>query len=255
MRLKGTVLFILALSLIALFVAVVLFTLFSGASLWLYAIIYFVLIFLWYKPVLVFYHSFRAGHMLKQGDLEGVSLSYQHIARLKRNEGYGDYAQGLAYYYQRDWHKAKAAFERALERGIKTQKKTMEPLTRMALMAVNMQLGKKREAMQWMNEIEEQMNTGNHLSSKLLALFYTLKGEWLYHQGQQGESEKAFELAHAHDADLIGEEAYYYAKLLVELGKEAQAKRVLKRLLDPQNKWEFLRVDRKQAEKLLQTIG
>ncbi|GGK12042.1 hypothetical protein GCM10010965_01310 [Caldalkalibacillus thermarum] len=182
---KRTVIFILALIIMVLFVSVVLVVLFSGASLWLYALIYLVLIFLWYKPALVFYHSFRAGHMLKQGDLKGVSLSYQHIARLKRHEGYGDYAQGLACYYQRDWHQAKAAFEKALERGIKTQPKTTEPLTKMALMAVNMQLGKQREAKRWMVDIEEQLAEGRRLSSKLLALFYALKGEWLYHQGRK----------------------------------------------------------------------
>jgi hypothetical protein len=77
------IIFLLALFLLILVVALMIFVLFAGPSLWVYACIFVLLFFLWYKPLLVLYHSFKAGHMLKQMDFEGVSAQYNKMTELK----------------------------------------------------------------------------------------------------------------------------------------------------------------------------
>jgi tetratricopeptide (TPR) repeat protein len=239
----------------SLFVAFIFSVIFTTTSPWTYVVIYLLLFYIWYKPTLVLYHSIKAGHMLKKKEYSGVSKEYQKIAELKKNEGYGDYANGLAYYYQKNFSQAKDFFEKALERGIRTQKKAIEPLTKMALVATYMELKKWRKAQEYIEEIEHNMESGKKLSPKLLAIFYPIKGEFLYHQKQEESALRAFQLGYTRYPELMGEESYYYAKLLIQRQKYDEAKDILQKLLSPSQKWKFFRVKEEEAMQLLKQVS
>jgi tetratricopeptide (TPR) repeat protein len=239
----------------SLFVAFIFSVIFTTTSPWTYVVIYLLLFYIWYKPTLVLYHSIKAGHMLKKKDFIGVSNEYQKIAVLRKKEGYGDYANGLAYYYQKNYSLAKDSFEKALERGIKTQKKAIEPLTKMALVATNMELKKWKKAQEYIEDIEHNMESGKKVSPKLLAIFYPLKGEFLYHQKQEESALRAFQLGYTRYPELIGEESYYYAKLLIQRQKYDQARNILQKLLSPGQTWKFFRVKEEEAIQLLKQIS
>jgi tetratricopeptide (TPR) repeat protein len=247
------IIFLLALFLLILVVALIIFVLFAGPSLWVYACIFVLLFFLWYKPLLVLYHSFKAGHMLKQMDFEGVSAQYNKMAELKQKEGFGDYARGLAHYYRKNWIQARKSLEKALERGIKTQHKTIEPLTKIILMTTYMELGQMRLAKETMDDIDEHYLQGKKLPSKLQGVYHPLKGEWFYHNGNVDAALDCFEKGYASFPDLIGEEAYYYARLLAERQQKDEAQRILRPLTDHQ-RWKFFRISPEKAEALLRRI-
>lgn len=200
--------------------------------------------------MLVLYHSVKAGHMLKKKDYRGVSSHYEQIAQLKKNEGYGDYAEGLAYYYQKNWNQAREAFESGLERGIKYQKKSMEPLTKMALITTYMQLNKWNKAGQLLEQIENDMDQGKKIPAKLHAVFNPIKGEFLYHKQLVESALSAFRLGYARYPELMGEEAYYYAKLLAGKNQVEEAKAILDQLLNDENDWKFFRISVEDVKNL-----
>lgn len=193
--------------------------------------------------------------MLKKRDYDAVSEEYRKISSLKKNEGYGDYASGLAYYYQKNYSKAREAFEAALERGIKTQKKSMEPLVKIALITTNIELKKWKNAQEQIEELEMGMEKGKKLPVKLHAIFYPIKGEFLYHHNEEENAFFAYELGYARYPELMGEEAYYYAKLLIARKKNEDAKRILLKLLSPEHSWKFFRIEEEEAQKLLEEIS
>lgn len=205
--------------------------------------------------MLVLYHSLKAGHMLKKKEYNAVSEEYKKIASLKKNEGYGDYALGLAYYYQRNFSKAKEAFENALERGIKTQKRSMTPLVKIALITTNIELKKWKNAQQQIEELEQDMEKGKKLPVKLHAIFYPIKGEFLYYHKQEERALRAFELGYLRYPELMGEEGFYYAKLLLNRQKNEEAKMILTKLLNQENRWKFFRIREEEAQQLLQEIS
>jgi tetratricopeptide (TPR) repeat protein len=239
----------------SLIVASVFSVIFTATSIWTYVLIYLLLLYIWYKPTLVLYHSLKAGHMLKKKDYLAVGKEYHKIADLKKNEGYGDYANGLAYYYQKKFPQAKDSFEKALERGIKTQKKSIEPLTKMALTATYIELKKWKKAEEYIEDMEKGLESRNKIPPKLLAIFYPIKGEFLYHQGQEEDALRAFELGYAKYPELMGEEAYYYAKLLVHRNKYDEAKQILQKLLSQDQQWKFFRIKEEAAIQLLKQIS
>ncbi len=192
--------------------------------------------------------------MLKHRDYEAVAYEYNKIAPLKKNEGYADYAYGLGYYYQKKFQSAKQAFERALEKGIRTQKKTMEPLVKIALITTNVELRKWNEAKKWIDDLEKEMEKGKKLNPKLLSIYYPIKGEYFYHLQRYQEAKRAFDLAYIRYPDLVGEEAYYYAHLLHKEGEDKKAKEILRKLLQEKHAWKFFRVPKQKAIDLLRNI-
>jgi tetratricopeptide (TPR) repeat protein len=235
-------LWVLGALLVVFFALVLVLSLLFTTSWWFYALIYLLLIALWYKPTLVFYHSMKAGHMLKRREFEAAAQLYEKIAHLKQKEGYGDYAQGLAFYYRRHFQQAKRSFERALERGIKTQKQAMEPLVNVALLTLELELKRWKHAQEMMDRFEKEMEGGKKVSPKILSLFYALKGEYLYKKGRLEEAASSFKQAYARFPELMGEEAYFYARTLYELGRKEEAVKLLKDLLAPKHEWKFFRL-------------
>lgn len=205
--------------------------------------------------MLVLYHSLKAGHMLKKKEYDAVSEEYRKISKIKNNEGYGDYALGLAYYYQKNFSKAREAFETALERGIKTQKKSMEPLVKIALITTNIELKQWKNAQQQIEDIEKDMEKGKKLPVKLHAIFYPIKGEFLYYHKEEESALRAFELGYLRFPELMGEEAFYYAKLLITRQKNEKAKEILSKLLRQEHRWKFFRIKEEEAQQLLEEIS
>lgn len=251
---KDKLMLLAAVLIIIIFVAFVLTVLIGTAAWWLYALIYALLFYIWYKPVLVFYHSWRSGHMLKRRDFSGVSQAYFQIARLKKNEGYGDYAEGLAYYYERNWAKARESLEEALNRGIRTQKKIIEPLTKMILIATLIELKQWSKAKTIIDSLDDKLKERSSLPPKLQVIYFPLKGEWLFHQEHYAEALEIFEKSYVRYPDLMGEEAYYYAVLLQQNHRTEEAITVLQTLLQQNNRWKFFRINAKKAEKLLEEL-
>jgi tetratricopeptide (TPR) repeat protein len=231
-------------------------SLFTSQSLFWYSLFYFLLLVIWYKPVLVLYHSLRAGHMLKKKKYTQVSEHYFKIAQIKKKEGYGDYAKGLAYYYQKDFKEARSSLESALAKGIRSQKKSSVPITKLALLTVYMELKKWHSASQLLQELEADVsNKKKVFPNKLLAIFLPIKGEYLYYQNMKEEAFLAFQEGYAKYPDLMGEEAFIYAKILSERGERNQAISILTNLLSLENEWKFFRMNKREAKLLLENIS
>lgn len=250
--LKQKILFLSGLLLILLFTMLVISIVFVGQSWWIYVLIYAVLIYLWYKPLLVIYHSTVARHMLKEMNYTGVSAEYNKIAQLRKNEGYGDYAQGIAHYYQKQWIHAKQALQKALDKGITTQKKSMEPLAKIILMTTFIELGELNKVKRIIAELDEDIQKKGKIPPKLYSVYYPIKAEWQYHQGMHTEAIQSFATAYEYQPELIGEEAYYYAKLLIEDQQFEHAQSILDDLLLKDNRWKFFRISEADAVKLKQ---
>jgi tetratricopeptide (TPR) repeat protein len=229
--------------------------LFSIESFYLYVLIYIILFMFWYKPMLILYHSLRAGHMLKKKAYDDVSKAYEQIMNIKKNEGYGLFAQGMAHYYQQAFKDATVSIEQAFKQGIKTQRKTTEPLAKMVLLACYMELKKWHKAQQIIEDLQEQINKDKHFPDKLKTLFYPLKGEFHVQHQHLEEGKKAFELGYSKYPELMGEEGYYYAQILKDEGRLDEAKKLLEQLLDEENDWRFFRVPKQKAVSLLQGIS
>lgn len=252
---KITIVFLALIFLLIFFLTIFITILFASPAWWVYLFIYAGLFLFWYKPVLVFYHSYRAEHLLKAREYEGVSQEYEKIAHIKKNEGYGDFATGMAHYYRKHWQHAEQSLNEALDRGIKTQKKSFEPLARLILFALAMEKGHHDRAEQLYEQLQEPMLKKNKPSPKLKALYGALKGEWLYRQGHEQEALEIFEETYENDRDVLGDEAYYYAKLLIKKGLNEQAESILTQLLEEDQRWKLFRVSYGQVKKLKQQLG
>lgn len=218
---------------------------------WFYTLIYLLLIGIWYRPMLVFYHSLRAGHMLKQRKFEEAAQSYENIAFIKRKEGYGDYARGLANYYRRQFSQANRFFEQALDKGIRTQKQSIEPLVKVARLSTEIEIKNWKQAQETMLSFEKEMEEGKKVSPKILSLYYALKGEYLYKKGKIEEAHQAFNQAYARFPDLKGEEAYYFACTLYARGLKGEAIHELKQILAPKHRWKLFRLSFEEVQKQL----
>lgn len=247
---KGKALFLLAF-IVGLVGVIYFFSVLYTASWWVYAIIYFLLFYLWAKPLLVLYHSLLAGHMLKKRAYTRVAEEYDKIADLKKVEGYSNYAKGLAYYYRKEYKQAEEQFHTALERGIRTQRKANEFLTQVALATVNMEQKRWQAAGKIFQEIEQTLEKGGQRpSSKLLSVYYPLYGEWLFKQKQFDKARQCFDLAYVRHPELVGEEAYYYAKLLLQNSEHEKACKLLNHLLHPNNQWKIFRLSVEEVRQL-----